>query len=253
MRKMLDAQKLANMLLESKIVTVFTGAGMSTESGLPDFRSADGLWQDKDSYALATTDAMNNNFKEFIDFYQERIFITKELKPNIGHQILANWQKHGIVTTIVTQNVDSFHQLAGAKDVIELHGNLAKMSCLGCRKQYDSDCITKVEKEKCCDNCQSNLRPCVVLFGESLPRNELDRASNAASRSNLFVVLGSSLEVAPANMLPLQAKYAGAKLCIINKGKTRLDDDADLLINDSIGNVLTTVNKLLAQKYDFLK
>ncbi|OEF96187.1 SIR2 family NAD-dependent protein deacylase [Desulfuribacillus alkaliarsenatis] len=234
---------LVDWISEARITTIFTGAGMSTESGLPDFRSQNGLWKDKDPLSLASTDAINKNFKEFIGFYRERILQLNEYKANIGHAILAEWQTKGIINTIITQNVDGFHQQAGAKDVIELHGTLTKMRCLGCRKNYSSKDVL-IDQETCA-SCDGKLRPCVVLFGEQLPKMALDRAFLEAMRSDLFIVLGSSLEVSPANMLPLHAKESGAKFCIINRDETRMDKEADLIIRGNIGEVLTNLNSQL--------
>lgn len=243
---MTEIQMLVDWIEKSEMTTVFTGAGMSTESGLPDFRSNQGLWKDKDPWTLASAQALNDNFKEFIKFYRERILQLDQYRPNKGHEILANWQREGLIGTIITQNVDGFHQMAGATDVIELHGTLATMRCLNCRKQYDSKAIGPTGET--CGSCTGKLRPNVVLFGEALPKMALDKAFFEAMRSQLFIVLGSSLEVSPANMLPLHAKEAGARLCIINRDSTALDREADLLIKDSIGHVLTEVHKQLMKK-----
>src|SRR5699024_3396717 len=125
---------------EAKYTVVFTGAGMSTESGLPDFRSADqGLWQKKDPTKLASTEALNNNVEDFIAFYRERVLGVKEYGPHKGHEILAKWEANGIVKSIITQNVDGFHQQAGSENVAELHGTLQKLHCEECGRAYDSN------------------------------------------------------------------------------------------------------------------
>ncbi|OEH86196.1 NAD-dependent protein deacylase [Desulfuribacillus stibiiarsenatis] len=241
-----NIEQLVSWMKESQLTTVFTGAGMSTESGLPDFRSNNGLWKSGDPSKLASTEALNDNFKEFIAFYHERILQLKQYTPNEGHRILAKWQGDELIHAIITQNVDGFHQLAGATNVLELHGTLAKMRCLGCRKIYDS--MDYIAGQEICVKCQGNVRPCVVLFGEALPQMVLELAFAEAARSQLFIVLGSSLEVSPANMLPLHAKNAGARLCIINRDETRMDVEADLVIRENIGAVLEEVNRQFTTK-----
>ncbi len=239
-----EIRTLAKWLQTSEMTTIFTGAGMSTESGLPDYRSSGGIWSKHDPSQVATPEALNEDFKQFISFYRERIIQMKQYKPNRGHQILAEWQRKGLIHGIITQNVDGFHQMAGSEYVIELHGTLNKARCLGCRKEYaGSDSVINEH----CHACQGKLRPCVVLYGEALPQGAFERAFMEARRSQLFVVMGSSLEVSPANMLPLRAKESGARLCIINRDSTNMDQEADLLIRGNIGDVLTEVQSLLKQ------
>lgn len=232
---------LKKWLEESKYTVVFTGAGMSTESGLPDFRSSDGLWKKKDPSKLASTDALNNNVQEFIEFYRERVLGVKEYKPHKGHHILADWEKRGIIKSIITQNVDGFHQLGGSKEVIELHGTLQKLHCQTCGKQYDSE--EYLNEEYYCE-CGGVLRPSIVLFGEQLPSEAFQKATEEAEKADLFIVFGSSLTVSPANQFPLLAKQSGAKLVIVNREDTPLDIYADLVIQDKkIGELLKEINE----------
>lgn len=218
-------------------MVVFTGAGMSTESGLPDFRSAkDGLWRKKDPAALASTEALNNNVEAFTQFYRERVLGVKEYGPHKGHEILAKWEKAGKIKAIITQNVDGFHQLAGNKHVAELHGTLQKLHCEECGKVYDSN---EYVKEAFYCTCSGILRPSIVLFGESLPEDAFTAALEEAEKADLFIVLGSSLTVTPANQFPMLAKENGAKLVIVNQDATPLDQYADLVIQDKkIGELL---------------
>ncbi|WP_068674119.1 NAD-dependent protein deacylase [Oceanobacillus sp. Castelsardo] len=228
---------LSNWIQQAKNMVVFTGAGMSTESGLPDFRSSNnGLWRKKDPNKIASTEALNNNVDEFIEFYRERVLKVKEFGPHKGHDILADWEKKGKIQSIITQNVDGFHQQAGSKRVAELHGSLQKLRCQSCGKEYDSE--EYINKEYHC-SCGGILRPNIVLFGEMLPQDAFQFAQEEAVKSDLFIVLGSSLSVTPANQFPLIAKEHGAKLVIVNQEKTEMDRYADQVIpNKKIGELL---------------
>jgi NAD-dependent deacetylase len=235
---------LKTWIQNAKNVVVFTGAGMSTESGLPDFRSSNnGLWRKKDPSKIASTQALNNNVDEFIEFYRERVLKVKEFNPHKGHYILAEWEKTGKLHSIITQNVDGFHQLAGSKRVAELHGSLKQLRCQSCGKKYDSEGY--INKEYHC-SCGGVLRPNVVLFGEALPQDAFQFAQEEAVKSDLFIVLGSSLSVTPANQFPLIAKEHGAKLVIVNQEKTEMDHYADQVIpNIKIGELLQELDKEL--------
>ncbi|AXI10860.1 NAD-dependent protein deacylase [Oceanobacillus zhaokaii] len=228
---------LKNFLNEAKYTVVFTGAGMSTESGLPDFRSSNqGLWRKKDPSKIASTNALNENVNEFIDFYRERVLGVKEYNAHKGHYILADWEKRGIIQSIITQNVDGFHQQAGSKRVAELHGTLQKLHCQKCGKVYDS--VEYINQEYYC-SCGGVLRPSIVLFGETLPEEAFQFALTETEKADLFIVLGSSLTVTPANQFPLIAKENGAKLVIVNQERTEMDRYADLVINErKIGSIL---------------
>ena len=233
---------LENWMDESKYTVVFTGAGMSTESGLPDFRSANqGLWRKKDPAKIASTEALNNNVEDFIAFYRERVLGVKEYGPHKGHEILAKWEENGKIKSIITQNVDGFHQLAGSKRVAELHGTLQKLHCEKCGREYDSS--EYVKEEFYCE-CSGILRPSIVLFGESLPQEAFEFALEETEKADLFIVLGSSLTVTPANQFPLLAKEIGAKLVIVNQEDTPVDRYADLVIQDKkIGELLGEIEK----------
>ncbi|WP_338453250.1 NAD-dependent protein deacylase [Niallia oryzisoli] len=233
---------LKKWLQESDYTVVFTGAGMSTESGLPDFRSSNqGMWKKKDPSKIASTKALNENVHEFIAFYRERVLGVKEYKPHKGHFILADWEKQKIVKHIITQNVDGFHQQAGSQQVAELHGTLQKLHCQSCGKEYSSE--EYIHQEYYC-TCGGVLRPSIVLFGESLPEKAFQTAYEEATKAELFVVLGSSLSVTPANQFPLIAKENGAKLVIVNMEKTDFDMYADEVIQDKkIGELLVELDQ----------
>ena len=218
-----------------------------TESGLPDFRSTDkGLWKKKDPSKLASTKALNENVEEFIEFYRHRVLGVKEYGPHEGHDILARWEEKGIIKSIITQNVDGFHQLAGSKRVAELHGTLQTLRCQSCGKEYNSE--SYVNKEYYCE-CGGVLRPNVVLFGEPLPEDAFQFAMKETNKADLFIVLGSSLTVSPANQFPLYAKQNGAKLVIVNMEPTEFDIYADEVIHGKkIGDVLRSLDRLLEKK-----
>ncbi|MET3696263.1 NAD-dependent protein deacylase [Bacillus oleivorans] len=227
---------LKQWLIDSNYTVIFTGAGMSTESGLPDFRSSNGLWKHKDPSQIASIKALNENVQEFIEFYRNRVLGVKEYKPHNGHYILAKWEEQGLIQSIITQNVDGFHQLAGSTRVAELHGTLQKLHCQACGKEYSSEEYIKADYY--CE-CGGILRPSIVLFGEALPKDAFDFALRETEKAELFIVLGSSLSVTPANQFPLFAKENGAKLVIVNQEPTSMDFFADMMIHDrKIGELL---------------
>lgn len=236
---------LAKLLLESNYTVLLTGAGMSTESGLPDFRSSDsGLWKKRDANKLASMDALNTNVHEFFDFYRHRVLGLKDCKPHRGHGIIAKWEKEQLIQSIITQNVDGFHQRAGSVNVKEIHGTLQKVHCQSCGKSYGSEkYLTDVYE---CE-CGGVLRPSVILFGEMLPEEIVMKSSEESEKADLFIVLGSSLSVTPANQFPLIAKENGAKLVIVNMEPTQFDMYADVVINNrKIGEVLLEVDEKIA-------
>lgn len=244
---------------QAKHPVVFTGAGMSTESGLPDFRSSKGLWT-FNFEKLATLNALGRVPHEFYRFYQSRIAQSLEVSPNIGHTLLADMEQQGLVRTVITQNVDGLHQQAGSGSVIELHGTLRTVSCLDCGTVVDSKTMLPVTmtsdtgsdagryecgKECKCSRCGGLLRPAVILFGETLPEQAWQDAVKASMNADFFIALGSSLLVSPANYCPRLAVENGAKLLIINNDPTPLDDIATWVIHKPIGAVLTDIAKRL--------
>ncbi|WP_312096253.1 NAD-dependent protein deacylase [Niallia sp.] len=231
---------LVQLIKSANYLVVFTGAGMSTESGLPDFRSANrGLWTAEQKQYLSSTNALNDHLQEFIEFYRKRVQGIHEFKPHKGHYILAEWERKGLIKQIITQNVDGFHQEAGNQKVAELHGTLKKVHCEACGKSYISEEYLQ-ENYSC--SCGGVLRPSIVLFGEMLPEQPFTAAEEAAINSDVFLVLGSSLSVSPANQFPLLAGETGAKLIIVNKEPTEMDGVADFVIHEAIGSVLEEIN-----------
>lgn len=237
---MIKTQAFIDLLTASSHTIAFTGAGMSTESGLPDFRSKDrGLWEKFNPDELANVNALVTNTKEFTEFYQYRLAELNKYTPHDGHRILSDWEASGLLKGIITQNVDAFHSDAGSKNVMELHGSFRTFHCHDCGKECQREAYFK-GVSTC--NCGGIFRPGIVLFGESLPQATFSQAEIAASKADLFIVFGSSLTVSPANMFPLVAKENGAKLVIINREPTDYDRFADLVIGDqSIKEFLTNV------------
>lgn len=245
----------------AKHVVVFTGAGMSTESGLPDFRSAQGLWKQRPEY-LATLSAMRQTPDEFYFFYQWRIQRLWSVEPNAGHLAVAMLEKAGQVQHVITQNVDGLHHRAGSTQVSELHGTLKTVSCLNCQTSFDSRKLlpqregweadyqqgTYRRGNECnCPQCGGSLRPDVVLFGESLPEAAWQTAQTWSQKADLFVVIGSSLLVSPANYLPQMAVNKGAKLLIINQENTPLDHLATWTLRTKAAEILPVI----AQSFSF--
>ena len=234
--------KLKKIVMDSKRIVAFTGAGFSAESGISTFRGAGGLWSKYDPSIYAEV----NRFREDPSYYwrffrDERYPVIKRAKPNEGHFALAELEKRGKIYRVITQNIDGLHQLAGSSDVIELHGNTRKIFCLSCEREYSMNeayCLLKEELPPRC-SCGGVLKPGTVLFGEPLPKVALDMAMLATRNCDMFLVLGSSLVVYPAASLPRIAKKSGAILVIVNIDPTPLDDMADLVINGGTSKLLS--------------
>jgi len=234
--------QLAAWIREAQYTVVFTGAGASTESGLPDFRSQQGLWKQVPE-RLASIDTLLNDPDTFYEFYKERFEKFRHVQPNRVHRILARWESQGRVRMIITQNVDGLHRMAGSQEVAELHGNNAQVRCHACGNMFPREIFDR----RYCPDCGGMLRPNVVLFGEALPMGEWIKAQQATERADLFVVVGSSLTVYPAARLPEEAAHRGARLVIINQEPTGLDGLADLVCHEKAGDVLEAVDGWLAQ------
>jgi NAD-dependent deacetylase len=226
-------QTLAQWLYEANYPVVFTGAGISTESGLPDFRGPDGLWTRRDK-GLPPKPAS-------VPWH--------EVEPNSGHLAIVELQKLGKLKFLISQNIDNLHLKSGIRPEIlaELHGNLTKHRCRRCGNQFD-----RSEDSKCCD-CGGELKTSVVNFGESLPEKDLMLSFEHSRKSDLFVSVGSSLTVTPAAQMPREALYAGAKLVIINQGETPFDHRASLRFSEGIGDVLPKAVKKLKRLMGFFE
>jgi NAD-dependent deacetylase len=243
------AAKIARLLAESKRAIAFTGAGISTESGIADFRSPGGIWSKYQPVLfrdfLSSEDARRQYWKMKKEGYSE----LKMAKPNDGHLALARMETAGKLIAIITQNIDGLHQDAGSRRVLELHGTSRYCLCLDCDARFDPDEIQKrlesgVEVPRC-DQCGGLIKSATISFGQSLPAAILADAFDLSMSTDLVLALGSSLVVEPAASIPLQAKNNGAKLVIINHAETPLDGIADVVTHTSIGAMLSQVTKHL--------
>ncbi|MFL5759312.1 MAG: SIR2 family NAD-dependent protein deacylase [Thermomicrobiales bacterium] len=242
---------LIAMVNASERIVAFTGAGISTESGIPDYRGPGGVWERGTPPQL---DDFLNNPETRREYWERRRVSYPELrakKPNAGHLALAEMEWQGVLIGVITQNIDGLHQKAGnaPAHVIELHGTAHKIRCLECGRSWDAEIIQERllagESEPACVVCGGMLRAATILFGEALPPDALKRAVEIAQTCDLMLVIGSSLIVNPAAKLPLIARQAGAKIAIINRTLTPLDTIADLVVSAEAGPTLSSVANAL--------
>ncbi|MDI9570190.1 MAG: NAD-dependent deacylase [Pseudomonadota bacterium] len=240
--------RAAAMIAAAERVVVFTGAGVSTESGIPDFRSPGGLWSrfDPEDFTLERfLSSPETRKKQWTFLFEGGIFA--QARPNSAHRAIAWLEEQGKLVCVITQNIDNLHQQAGNSPdrVYELHGNMKWMKCLECFERYPlPEMLTRFRESGDvpeCGRCGGLLKPDVVFFGESLPPQTLKEANDAAGNCDLLIVIGSSLVVYPAAYIPMYAKGAGAKLLIVNKTETAYDTSADLVIRGGAGEVMTGI------------
>ena len=240
----MSAAALAALIRERQPCVVLTGAGVSTESGIPDFRSDTGIWAETDPDEVASIRAFGRDPERVWRFYRERIHVLREAKPNAAHHSLAELERRGLVSAVVTQNIDMLHSRAGSREVIEVHGSIRSAQCLRCLWAEPADDVLEQLEERpvpLCPQCSEILKPGVVLFGELLPRGAMERATDLARTAGLVLVVGSSLEVWPVAGLPLEAR----RFAIVNRGPTPFDDRAELTIDASAGETLAAVVEAL--------
>lgn len=247
---MSDAEQLATFLNASQRAVVFTGAGISTESGIPDFRSPGGVWSKMKPIMFQDFVASPSARQEAWSRVFNRTAGWTGATPNAGHNAVASLVHRGKVSSIITQNVDNLHQDSGTpvERVIELHGNASYAKCLDCGRRHELDDLEMQWRrgdEVVCLYCAGLLKTATISFGQPMPVDEMLRATEEARACDLFLVLGSSLVVYPAAGLPLEAKRHGAKLIIVNREPTELDQYADLVLNAEIGPLLTETLALL--------
>ena len=232
------------MLAEAKRVVVFTGAGISTESGIPDFRSPGGIWTRMAPIDFADFLASEEARRET---WRRRFALEATLRParpNRGHRAVAELVRRGTVAAVITQNIDGLHQASGvpADRVVELHGNTTYATCLDCGKRYELAPLRRAfehdETPPCCEECDGFIKTATISFGQAMPLPAMRRAEEATMVADLFIVLGSSLVVYPAAGFPQMAKHNGATLVIVNREPTGLDDIADLVLHRPIGDTL---------------
>jgi NAD-dependent deacetylase len=237
-------ERLAELIEARRPCVVLTGAGVSTESGIPDFRSPAGIWAEFDPLEYASLDAFRADPGKVWRFYAPRFSMLTEAEPNAAHVAIAELERRGFVRAVITQNIDLLHERAGSRDVIEVHGSIRTSSCLSCRTAYPlAEVAAQLETRDApvCPQCGAVLKPDVVFFGEMLPEGAIDRAYALAGEAGLLLVVGSALEVWPVAELPLVTRRAGGSVAIVNRGPTAGDGDAELRIDGSAGPILETV------------
>jgi NAD-dependent deacetylase len=231
-----EAAMLAELIRANQPCVALTGAGVSTESGIPDFRSAGGIWAQYDPYEVASIDAFHRDPKRVWEFYALRLDVLADAAPNPAHLALAELESRGLVHTVITQNVDRLHAAAGSRDVIEVHGSIGAAVCLSCGRREES--VRELLPLPCCADCGAVLKPGVVMFGELLPVAAIDRATALAQSAGLLLVVGTSLEVWPVAGLPEETLVHGGKLAIVNRDPTPYDARAELVVHASAGETL---------------
>ena len=238
-----EIEKLTQILRDSNNIVFFGGAGCSCESGIPDFRSASGLWNEKLKINLTPEQLVSHTMfmkypKEFFEFYRDKL-IYPDAKPNAAHIALAKLEEMGKLKAVVTQNIDGLHQAAGSKHVYELHGSVLRNYCVKCHAFYDEKFILESKGVPTCTKCGGNVKPDVVLYEEGLDDNVIKGAIAAISKADTLIIGGTSLVVYPA--AGLINYFRGKNLVLINKSSTSADNKADLVIHNAIGKVLEEV------------
>jgi len=244
-------QEFARQLRRRADVVFFTGAGISTESGVPDFRSPGGIWT---KYSPVYFDEFVSSEEARVRYWKikrETHALYKNVQPNVGHYSIAAFEKRGQLLGLITQNVDGLHGIAGisSEKMVELHGTDRKVSCLGCGKEFDPDPIYRRLEEDVlpspCDACGGLLKPATISFGQSMPQVAMKRAQEWSEAAEIYIVVGSSLVVQPAAAFPVVAKQSGATLAIINREPTPLDSLADYNFRGPIGEFFMQLQPLL--------
>ncbi|MEW4530170.1 NAD-dependent deacylase [Maioricimonas sp. JC845] len=247
-------QQVADWIQGARRAVAFTGAGISTESGIPDFRSPGGVWATSqpvyyDEY-LADPAARQEYWRQKSITHDEFL----KARPNVAHRLLAAWEQRGRIRGVITQNIDGLHQEAGSQRVWELHGTARQIACLDCSSRFDADPLVRqfleTGKVPPCPDCGGLIKHATISFGQSLPSDVLEESIRLADEADLFLVFGSSLVVEPAASLPVMAQRAGAKLVIVNRDSTPLDGIADVVFNDPIGEVASAIAELTGDTVD---
>jgi NAD-dependent deacetylase len=230
--------KLQEIIDNSDNIVFFGGAGVSTESGIPDFRSVDGLYNQK--YDYPPEEILSHTFfmrkpEEFYRFYKDKM-LELDIEPNAAHKKLAELEKAGKLKAVVTQNIDGLHQKAGSKIVYELHGTVHKNYCMSCKKFFDARYVKAAEKIPYCDECGGLIKPDVVLYEEGLDDRTVHGAVNAIAKADVLIIAGTSLTVYPA--AGMVRYFGGSNLVLINRDPTPMDNAANLVIHSKVGEVL---------------
>lgn len=233
--------KLKNAIAKSNYIVFFGGAGVSTESGIPDFRSVDGLYNQKYDYPpeqIISHSFFVKNPEEFYRFYKDKMLFL-DAKPNITHTKLAQLEKTGKLKAVITQNIDGLHQMAGSREVLELHGSVHRNYCQRCKKFYDLKYIVESEGIPHCEECGGIVKPDVVLYEEGLDSDTISRAINHITKADMLIIGGTSLSVYPA--AGFIDYFSGDNLVVINKTKTPRDKYADIVFNDGLGDIFSKI------------
>lgn len=238
--------EFASMIKESNKIVFFGGAGVSTASNIPDFRSANGIFNEKLNRNVSPEELVSHSYfmrhrEDFYDFYKDKL-IYENAKPNGCHKVLAKLEQIGKLSAVVTQNIDGLHQMAGSKNVFELHGSVHRNYCMKCGKFFDASYVIKAPGVPKCDACGEDIKPDVVLYEEGLDDSVLNGAVNAIMEADMLIIGGTSLVVYPA--AGLIRYFKGKYLVLVNKSKTQADSMADLVINDDIEKVFLNVEKI---------
>src|SRR4051812_31772261 len=245
-------EHVAHWLAASRYAVVLTGAGISTESGIPDFRSPGGVWS---KYRTVYYNEFLESAAARHEYWRQKSEMHREFanaRPNAGHQVLAHWETAGRIRGVITQNIDGLHQMAGTRHVLELHGTARQASCLDCNARYEIGPIVKQfiaqNRVPDCPECGGRLKHATISFGQMLPADVLMDANRWSHDADLMLAIGSSLVVTPAADLPRRAKAHGARLVIINRDPTPLNPLADAIFTSSIGDVLKAIDAALTAR-----
>lgn len=239
----MSIETLKEIIQNSNYIVFFGGAGVSTESGIPDFRSENGIFKAVNEYGYPPEQILSRSFfdqnKEVFFAYYKKTLLYRQAKPNYAHIALAELEKQGKLKAVITQNIDNLHQMAGSKTILELHGTLYRNYCIQCGKQFDIDYVTKNQEVTFCDKCGGVVRPDIVLYEECLKERVLNQAIEFITKADVLIVGGTSLNVYPA--AGLINYYKGDKLILINKSATSYDNRANLVLRDRIGTVFEQI------------
>ena len=243
------SERLATLIRENQPAVALTGAGVSTESGIPDFRSPTGMWAEFDPLEYGSLGAFRADPGKVWRFYAPRFSMLTDAEPNAAHRALADLERLGLLQAVVTQNIDLLHERAGSENVVEVHGSIRTSTCPGCGARYPLaevlDLIERGDGAPPCPECGALLKPDVVFFDEMLPEEPIQRAHELVEQAGVLLVVGSSLEVWPVAELPHLTLRAGGKVAVVNEGPTSIDSQAALKLGGRAGEVLSeTVARL---------
>jgi NAD-dependent deacetylase len=238
-------ERLAELLRGSRCTVALTGAGVSVPSGIPDFRTpGTGLWANVDPMEVAHIDVFDADPERFWAHYRPRFQSLGDKRPNRAHEALAELERRGLLEAVITQNIDRLHRAAGSREVVEVHGSIAGSTCRACGARFDLEEVEELFDERgvaVCSGCGGAVKPDVVLFGEMLPRAEMERAGELAERAELMLCVGSSLAVYPVAALPGLTLEHGGRLAILTKGPTAYDGDAEVRLEGEVDEELDSL------------